>query len=641
MKQVTYILSILLAAFILGACEKNDMELDLGDAADYREVPVHFKTNLPLDGIQTRYMLYGSKYPKVTTIQMLCFDSFGLYVGHREATLTSQSATGQPDYGTFEGHVPEVTARIHFIGNLTLNFESAFIGRDENVMMHALETTTYYEGAPMVYWGYHREETPVVMKEWLNSTSPNTVYMLTDRAMVELETDNQGHVVVDDNTIESIESWVISNGNSRGYIAPFNQSDLEDPFSSYYNAATGNPENVFTDYTAAGRYTAQESKLEPATSPLFLYEDANQQSDNAAQVVKLILKVKYKNHDLGANHDGVLYQTVAIQNSKNELLRIIRNHRYEVSLGRLPFELGHERFVDAVNATSFSNNTTVNVAEEVSVLTNGEVEMDVNNGRTSIIYQDAAQSGQDILIPFSFKDIETNQAPYDPNNPTQRLDMSNFSVTVNSNEGSIAVGSVSMVDYDQSTGIGHIGFRLGSVGEALQKAVINISDQTYGMSRNINIYTITEFQFPEAPVLTRVQGVSRNVKGKVCPTYKLTLKIPSDYPSGLYPIEVLFATSTLNAYSDVSAGTASGSFGVKVESTSNLRNSTTLTDWNYNAANWGYYYSHTLYEAPGNDGEVNIYFDDVRQMRGTQASTVGLFLKIKNFGDVKEVVYSN
>ena len=121
----------------------------------------------------------------------------------------------------------------------------------------------------MVYWGYHREETPVVMKEWLNSTSPNTVYMLTDRAMVELETDNQGHVVVDDNTIESIESWVISNGNSRGYIAPFNQSDLEDPFSSYYNAATGKPENVFTDYTAAGRYTAQESKLEPATSPLF------------------------------------------------------------------------------------------------------------------------------------------------------------------------------------------------------------------------------------------------------------------------------------------------------------------------------------------------------------------------------------
>ena len=39
--------------------------------------------------------------------------------------------------------------------------------------------------------------------------------------------------------------------------------------------------------------------------------------------------------------------------------------------------------------------------------------------------------------------------------------------------------------------------------------------------------------------------------------------------------------------------------------------------------------------------KVNIYFDDVRQMRGTQASTVGLFLKIKNFGDVKEVVYSN
>lgn len=53
---------------------------------------------------------------------------------------------------------------------------------------------------------------------------------------------------------------------------------------------------------------------------------------------------------------------------------------------------------------------------------------------------------------------------------------------------------------------------------------------------------------------------------------------------------------------------ATGTFNLGVEtklSTSNLRTSTALTDWNYNAANWGYYYSHTLYEAPRNDGEVN------------------------------------
>ena len=630
MRYISHILTILAGVFLFVACQKDDIAFDDEEGKVMNEIPVRFKTNLPTQP-QTRSLVKGEKYPPVTSIQMLCFDSYGMYVARRTATPVSTNSS--PDYGTFEGNVPEVTARIHFIGNHEVVLNTRYIGMEENVLMQSEETSTLYSSnSGIVFWGYHRESTPDAMKDWL--VGNNTVYFLADRAIVELGT-------VNDDKVEAVQGWIISNGRERGYIAPFDQSHSNtDPFSGYYNASDNTLHNPFTEYTTAGRYTATESDLEPISKPLFLYEDVNLRDEGAVNTVKVILKVKYKDTNI-----GIRYQTVLLQDSENQQFTVTRGHRYIMNLGKLPFELGYTTFEAAAAATSFSNNQTVSVVEEVSVLTNGEVEMDINNGKTSIIYQSAANDqGQVKLIPFSFEDLQNGGAPFkldnEGNPTTQRVDASNFTLNILNNTGALTASSsdIYIYDYDQATGKGHIAVKVGTISTSLQSAKISITDKTYGMSRNINFYTIDEFRLVGDMTLTNT-GTTRTVLGKTCTTYKLSFTMPANYPSGLYPIEIEFATSTLNAYSDTQAGTPHGSFGVSVESTANLNSSNNNRQWNYNATNWGYWYTYSIQTKPEGDGNIHldIFFDDVRQFRESQASNVGLFLKIKYFGDVKEI----
>ena len=174
----------------------------------------------------------------------------------------------------------------------------------------------------------------------------------------------------------------------------------------------------------------------------------------------------------------------------------------------------------------------------------------------------------------------------------------------------------------------------------LQEAKVTITDKTYGMSRVLNVYTITKFNM--TATLERVTGKQRTgISGNYeCPTYRLHLELSGNYPVGLYPITVKFATSTLNAFSDTSADQAHGSFGVAVESTADLTNSTTTNDWNYKAKDWGYWYTYEIPARPeGVDDQhplkLDIYLDDVRGLRQTPASQVGLFLKIQYFGETR------
>lgn len=644
MKYISHIFTCLLALLLFAGCQSEEVGIEDDTTPTMKEIPVRFRTNLPTSP-QTRGMLNGVKYAPVTSIQMLCFDSYGMYVGRRNATLVNSNSPS-PDNGTFEGAVPEVTARIHFVGNYEVVLNTSYIGQDENLLMQSVEASTHYSTAPtMVFWGYHREGNPSDMAAWLNATTQNTVYFITDRAIVELGT-------VSDDKVDAIQSWVISNGRERGYIAPFNQAQSNtDPFTGYYDASDNSLHNPFTEYSTAARYTASESQMEATTNPLFLYEDVNLRDEGAANTVKVILKVKYKDTSIG--NGGIRYQAVLLQDTENQQFTITRNHRYVMNLGKLPFELGYNTFAEAATAKTFSNGQTVSVAEEVSVLTNGKVEMDINNGKTSIIYQDASDAGQVKLVPFTFTDLINGGAPNtldaDGNETTTKVTKDNFSVTIADNTGALSSSSADVYvnDFNSTTGEGHIAVKVGTISDNLQTAKITITDKTYGMSRNINFYTITKFQLEGTPTLEKVDGTSRTLTisgtAYTCDTYKLSFTLPADYPSGLYPIDIKFATSTLNAYQGTTGGNRNDTFGVSVESTSALNSSATATAWNYNAANWGYWYTYSIASKPeGNNGtKIEILFDDVRAFRGTtnRASTVGLFLKILYFGDIQEITY--
>lgn len=659
MKHTLYIYIVLLTiALGLGACNSDEDLFPVDErSADVPagDVRIMFRTNLPTTTTTRAGMLDSEADPAVTTLQMLCFDSYGTYVGRRTATTLVSNGT-TPDNGTFTGTVPDVTAHIHFIGNLELSFPSSSIGKHENVLMHSIETTTHYSSAPkMVYWGYVRKDNAAEMQAWLNpTTETHTVYMVHDRAQVQLATTTTGGTTTvdfNDDNIASIDQWVISNGRERGYIAPFNQSTAPaDPFSSYYteNGGTRTATPTFTEYEEGGRYTATEAKLADATAPLFLYEDINQLGEGATNTVKVILKVTYKTGGSITDANKVRYQVVLLQDKDKQQLHITRNHRYVIYLDRMPYELGYATLAEATAATSFTNGQMVSVAEAVSNITNGEIAMQLNDGKTSVIYQQASDANQTILIPFSFANINGSGAPYtldengDPT--TTRVSAEDFTVVCDKNTGALSTESTDLFinDYDPATGTGHISMKTGSISTSLQEAKVTITDKNYGMSRVLSVYSITQFNLSAS--LERVAGKERTgISGTyTCPTYKLSLTLPGDYPEGLYPITVKFATSTLNAFSDDTSDTASGSFGVAVESTAALTTSTTATDWNYKASDWGYWYTYEIPSKPdGVDSQhphqLEIYLDDVRGLRGTanQASQVGLFLQIEYFGDIK------
>ena len=193
------------------------------------------------------------------------------------------------------------------------------------------------------------------------------------------------------------------------------------------------------------------------------------------------------------------------------------------------------------------------------------------------------------------------------------------------------------------------------------------------MTRFINVYTIDQFDFLPAGVnaLNLVAtGESRTVNGQNCNTYKMDIKIPGDYPLGLYPINIRMASLTLNTFkverrsagsntleetensvSVAMGGTENGST-LDGATLSGMSFTTTQRQWNYRAAGepWNFWYVDTIISKPTMDdgGETvedtrdkiyTIYFDDIRPLRAAanRSENLGLFFWIKYFGDAVAV----
>ena len=190
------------------------------------------------------------------------------------------------------------------------------------------------------------------------------------------------------------------------------------------------------------------------------------------------------------------------------------------------------------------------------------------------------------------------------------------------------------------------------------------------MSRFLNIYTITKFNFvptgSTSVKLVRDGTATREVNELTCPTYYMDVRIPGDYPIGLYPIKIRMASTTLNPFKMVRLDTEEEDpdIAVSVEGTENGTELDGVTlsgmnfvpagnPWNYRKAGepWNFWYVKQLLNKPtttDDEGKTvedksdivyRIYFDDVRGLRasGNQASDIGLFLWIKYFGDAVAV----
>ena len=474
-----------------------------------------------------------------------------------------------------------------------------------------------------------------------------------------------------DYTIAQID-WILSNGLDHGYIAPYYEG-AGDHFDNYFDPA-GSPqlkEDRLTPYDKSDgrRYTATEADMVTIykdglskDAPLYIFEDLNDISNPP----KLILRVRYTRE----GKDPITkYHTLMLLNEENAPCKIFRNHSYILDVYGLPWEgLGYVSFTDAVNSTTYANNMTVTINDKVPEVNDGRFKLAIS-GDTYLIFQTPADAGQTKEILFTYAAARAGES-------TSEVTVADFNAGWTSTpRPTFATPDVTLaeVSNDGTTFTGKISYTLGtSIGSNLQSGQIELHDNKTGMSRFVNIYTISRFDFlPDDASqlqLVRDAAATREVNGTDCDTYYMDVRIPGDYPIGLYPIKIRMATKTLNPFKTVRMdnGQENTNIAVTMEGTENgteldgevlsgmnfTVSALEKTAWNYHAPGspWNFWFIYEIinkptYEQAGEtledreDKVFRIYFDDIRPLRASenQAEEVGLFLKIKYFGSAVSV----
>ena len=606
----------------------------------------------------------------------------------------------------FEGTVPARTARIHFVANVTNDQipGNDQLGGNENMLIRSAKMVSTTSNRNIAYWGFHGEDSPEEMQAWLsvketstdgegntvvtgyNKREGSVVHLIRDRAWVHFGAMNDidGREINDgetrqiDYTILTID-WVVVNGRDHGYLAPYNEHNSDDHFTGYYDeSAAGTAENPrlktdrLTEYTRSdgARFNATESDMErvyiadgytptdgvtsvSSNPEMFLFEDMNNQTERPKVVLKVLYK-KYKDRpDLVTK-----YHTLMLLDKENSPCQIFRNHKYVLNINGLPWEgLGYGTFKDAMESTEYANNRTVSIDERVEEVNDGRYILTIDGG-TSSLY--SSGTGSSHTVEFRY------QAVPGAGGDVSGITKDNFTTTwTEAIDDSFANSTIKVDDYDPSTGIGHFTYTLGTViSNILQSGSIELHDKNSGLSRFVNVYTITNFKHSvTANSLvrdgsnTRIVGATGTSAGVSCNTYKMTFTIPKDYPKDLYPVVVRIASTTLNPFSIYRGTTQVGeTFKVVMESTENgasldgavlsgMDFTTTPNPWNYraNGSPWNYWYTFTIMSKPDSDGDSDdvytIYFDDSRPLRAAvnRSENLGLFFWIKYFGDAVAV----
>lgn len=680
-----YVLFLCILCTVMGGCQE-EIELS-GTESSMEMMPFRLYTNMSMTSPNSRASIVGGgeqSIDDVTDMILLCFDANGLYLGQYSLSrLTPESSTGINVKGVIEGNVPISTCRIHFIANHEMDLSTVPLGMHENTLMLS-EHMAVDRTQNLCYWGYKCTESTDEMKTWLNGQTPNTIYLVRDRARVQLAsvstTDGEGNPITGDEVITRIEC-IASHGLGKGYLAPFDRNKLDtNPFEDYISR-TGNEIKYtasFTPYENANRYKlAAVTGDDPSTleqvvdfkeedmvlvysndgtptyysNYIYLFEDPNELplADNDGRMpVKLILKVTYAGGD-------VRYHPVLIMDqSTYEQYRITRNYTYVIHINTLPKGLGRETFEKAVNSDTYSNNQLLEVDKVVTDVSNGTYMLRIKGTHgTSTLYVERDDDDK-VRLDFEYKEmVGGNEQPVnvEPDNFTVRwLEVYDDLVT------DIDPSRVE-ITYDKTTGCGQLIIPINEVTPYLRSGQLLLTDKKVGLARYIYIYAINYFDLDQTNVTLEQTIMTSGGKN----VYKLTFTVPDEYPSGLYPLNFQFATRYLNAFATNYDGTnfiTDAAFSVDVASTDpgkpenvGLESSTSTAAWNYDAAAWNYWYTYSLpakretQEGGEDENKHTVYLQDVTSSFSSISglTTMGVFYRIKHFskmdnGELKNVL---
>lgn len=492
MKQLIRLTGLLVAT-LLTACSA-DLLPDSAKPAESATTKVNITVAVPDYALETRAAVKGAEGIDANALELLCFDSDGFYLGRASNVANEANTSGDTNHYKVSAIVPNGTARIHFLANAGIDYQTSWIGMHENALM-TIMVSNASKNDKVVYWGYVKKNSPEELKTYMAAGSGNVVYLLRDRAKITVQAD-------DDAAISNILLTVV-NGQGVGSMAPFDRQTLAFPeITADWQVSTITLPNV----TEA--INGSESDL---TDVAYTFE-AHNSSDNP---VKVILKVTY--------NDGIVrYHQVLLENGDHKPYLIKRNHEYRIVINKLEESLGYDSFEGAVSGTT-ANNPWIAVADIIPEISNGQYTMTIKEG-TSIV----VQSGSTATIHFS----------YGLNGSVgSDLTLPDFDVRWLKNE-SVSPDAQPSMTYDAASGEGTIYFNLSTITDNLKEATIRLLDKKRGMSRRIKIYSIKQFGYTFDFPTT----MSPSSSG----TATLTVTIPDDYPVELLPVELHIASNDVN-----------------------------------------------------------------------------------------------
>ncbi len=681
------------------------------DAGDL--YPIYFRIQTQDDGLLTKAGPLSGTDALVDSLFMYCFDANGRFLGRYQAEIVSQEpltyTEGQTP-GEFKGEIPPATARIHFVANADCPVGGDKIGMTEEQVMRANPGLVYRTKASrMSYWGYLSKSTPSELAALFSGTATTTVWMVRDRALIEAGT-YKSDIFYDD------ISWVVYNGLNNGYVATFGYktgySSDEDPSFDAKNpyqelrhvAGTGfKLSGKVTAYPeSGGRFTTTEADMVPFDKtktgymPMYVFDDECPYH-TPSRVTKIIVKARFK-----ATGNTRFFPICITHGYDAEPVPIERGHRYQLSLQALPEASGYDNFAGAAASTTFANGALVDIPDDVIEVSDGSFNMRVNYMMTYPL------SGESFLSTAVLIQNTTAQVtvPFEVSKQTSSVANKDFDFSESDwieEEGATPAhtsGSVTWgagISSTQHATIGNplsstITFPLQAVGSSLKESKYNLKGfymtqltegtETYDVKhilmRNIDIYSIDRFLIQEAYTSATE---NHNAAGNLVlyslgdNKYRLKFKLPGGtsnagdhdkYPELLYPLQVKFATRTLQPTDIYINGVKQDNavFGVQVRSTvpntqpAMLSDEDDATQWNYQSSDsyWNFWYTYPIVSLPrftGKTGEIQtgvngeeiigpeiwVDFMDIRSSRVFQIvpDNLGVYLYIEFFGAANAV----
>lgn len=495
-RKYLYAITALLATLMV-ACESD---VNIGDLQE-QPIPegwtkVTFTADTPLmtevavraadpDGID------------VQNLTLFCFNDFGLYITHTDATNLNPALETPSLSGTYEAIIPEDTRIIHFVANQSesLYNDSEFVNRAEHEIMDNMVGST----GMIVYWSrFIFREKDNFQGQLAEANNGEGIKLIRNQAKVTVENGKTNGFI-------DITGFIVTNIHAFGTVAP-------------YHPENGFPTNGTSfawpgdDYVTLPHNLTKLSDITGVTTKPeeYIFEHENTLQDP----VSIILRGK----PAGSNTD--LYYRVLILDDDGEQIMIRRNHHYKLNIvGSLAY--GQETFEEALTAPA-TNNVWVAVDDWVNEISYGGITLSVSE--TSVVLGED-KAGSALTLNYTIKS-ESNMTNADaaeiswlPNNTVAAHSIRHsFSASGRTGEGTIDVQLLEM-----------------GASPSLEGTLVVKKGR---LQRTIKIMLIKKQKFTPVWAATQIYG------GSVGELATLKFTIPEDFP--FFPFNVYISANNLD-----------------------------------------------------------------------------------------------